>query len=70
MSKIMFAGASGTGKSTLAEWIVNGAELFSSNSISFVSGSVSDLLPKTKICLIRICLQEIPWNYTMRICKY
>lgn len=48
MSKIMFAGASGTGKSTLAEWIANGAELFSSNSIPFVSGSVSDLIPKTK----------------------
>ena len=48
MNKIMFAGASGTGKSTLAEWLANGYELFDSNSMPFVSGSVSDLLPKTK----------------------
>lgn len=46
--KIMFAGPSGIGKTTLAEYIANGDELFDSNSIPFVSGSVSDLLPKTK----------------------
>lgn len=42
MSKIMFAGPSGMGKTTLAEWLAN------DDSISFVSGSVSDLIPKTK----------------------
>ena len=42
MSKIMFAGPSGIGKTTLAEYI---SEEW---GISFLSGSVSDLLPQTK----------------------
>lgn len=41
-NKIMFAGPSGIGKTTLAEKIGNVADL------NFISGSVSDLLPKTK----------------------
>jgi len=45
--KIMFAGASGVGKTTLAKEVL---EMFqvTSNSVEFVSGSVSDLIPKTK----------------------
>jgi deoxyadenosine/deoxycytidine kinase len=38
----MFAGPSGFGKTTLAKWLSN------ETSIPFISGSVSDLLPKTK----------------------
>lgn len=41
-SKIMFAGPSGFGKTTLAKWI---SEQY---NIPFESGSVSDLIPKTK----------------------
>lgn len=50
---IMFAGASGTGKTTFAKWIeeVHG-KLFtgeqSEKQIPFLSGSVSDLVPDTK----------------------
>lgn len=43
-SRIMFAGASGTGKTTLAKWL-------SENLLTtppFVSGSVSDLIPATR----------------------
>ena len=40
--KIMFAGPSGIGKTTLAEWLAT--EL----GYEFVSGSVSDLIPSTK----------------------
>lgn len=42
--RVMFAGASGTGKTTLAKWL-------SSNLLTtppFVSGSVSDILPDTR----------------------
>lgn len=41
-SKIMFAGPSGFGKTTLSKWI---SEQY---SIPFESGSVSDLIPQTK----------------------
>lgn len=41
-SKIMFAGPSGFGKTTLAKWI---SEQY---NIPFESGSVSDLIPQTK----------------------
>lgn len=41
-NRIMFAGPSGYGKTTLAEW------LSARVNIPFESGSVSDLLPKTK----------------------
>lgn len=40
--KVMFAGPSGIGKSTLAK------VLSDTRSLEFISGSVSDLLPKTK----------------------
>lgn len=39
--KIMFAGASGTGKTTLCHFLTE-------KGIPFISGSVSDLLPQTK----------------------
>ena len=42
--RMMFAGASGTGKTTLAKWL--SSELLTTPP--FVSGSVSDLLPDTK----------------------
>lgn len=42
--RIMFAGASGTGKTTLAKWLSENL----STTPPFVSGSVSDLLPDTK----------------------
>lgn len=44
--RVMFAGASGTGKTTLADYIT---KTFGTNTepIPFVSGSVSDLLPDT-----------------------
>lgn len=41
-NRIMFAGPSGYGKTTLAKW------LSEQSGIPFESGSVSDLLPKTK----------------------
>lgn len=41
-SKIMFAGPSGYGKTTLAKW------LSEQSGIQFESGSVSDLVPQTK----------------------
>lgn len=41
--KVMFAGPSGIGKSTLAEWLSDQLE-----NVPFISGSVSDLLPETK----------------------
>lgn len=40
--KIMFAGVSGVGKTTLAKWL---SETF---DIEFISGSYSDLIPETK----------------------
>ena len=40
--RIQFAGPSGVGKTTLAKWLEEAYQ------IPFVSGSVSDLLPKTK----------------------
>lgn len=45
--RVMFAGASGTGKTTLADYVskVIGDQM---NPIPFLSGSVSDLLPETK----------------------
>lgn len=43
MRRIMFAGPSGIGKSTLAEWLSEQLE-----DVPFISGSVSDLLPETK----------------------
>lgn len=51
--RIMFAGASGTGKTTLAKWLSSTtlAKGLSSKILTtppFVSGSVSDLLPDTK----------------------
>lgn len=42
MKRIMLAGPSGIGKTTLAKWIAEKA------GIEFVSGSVSDLLPETE----------------------
>lgn len=42
--RIMFAGASGTGKTTLANYI---SQVYGENT-PFLSGSVSDLIPKTK----------------------
>lgn len=45
--RVMFAGASGTGKTTLANFITQGMG-DSLHPIPFVSGSVSDLLPDTK----------------------
>lgn len=45
--RIMFAGASGTGKTTLANFITS-VMSDTSRNIPFVSGSVSDLLPQTK----------------------
>lgn len=41
-NKIMFAGPSGFGKTTLAKW------LYEQSGIPFESGSVSDLIPQTK----------------------
>lgn len=41
MSKVMFAGASGTGKTTLCRFLESQGNIF-------ISGSVSDLLPQTK----------------------
>ena len=47
--KIMLAGPSGIGKTTLAEYVASKSELFpDSRYPSFISGSVSDLLPQTK----------------------
>lgn len=45
--RVMFAGASGTGKTTLADYVskVIGGQM---HPIPFVSGSISDLLPETK----------------------
>ena len=43
--RIMFAGASGTGKTTLANFI---SKVYGEGQIPFFSGSVSDLLPETK----------------------
>lgn len=43
--RIMFAGASGTGKTTLANFI---SQVYGEGQIPFLSGSVSDLLPETK----------------------
>lgn len=45
----MFAGASGIGKSTLAKWLeLESNDLNDMEPIKFISGSVSDLIPKTK----------------------
>lgn len=40
--RIMFYGPSGTGKTTMANWIKD------NYNIPFISGSISDLIPKTK----------------------
>lgn len=40
--RIMFYGPSGTGKTTMANWIKDNYD------IPFISGSISDLIPKTK----------------------
>ena len=49
--KIMFAGASGVGKTTLAKEVPSMIKFDVSKyppELEFVSGSVSDLIPKTK----------------------
>lgn len=46
--RIMFAGASGTGKTTLAKYISEDLAKELGIEIPFVSGSVSDLLPQTR----------------------
>jgi len=49
--KIMFAGASGVGKTTLAKEVPGMIEFDVSEYppvLDFISGSVSDLIPKTK----------------------
>lgn len=56
--KIMFAGASGVGKTTLAKEVPEMIKFDVTEYppvLDFISGSVSDLIPKQRICLIKRC---------------
>lgn len=46
MKRIMFVGPSGIGKTTLAKFIET------KYGIPFISGSMSDLMPDTKRCIM------------------
>ena len=65
--KIMFAGASGVGKTTLAKEVPGMIEFDVSEYppvLDFISGSVSDLIPKTKEWFFfRICNKQPFLNY-------